>query len=243
MSASAGRTLLISASTGTVVTTSASASYIAPVSVSTGTVYDFPPDLPLWRAQLFALAEPLTLSGAEWETYWPWIDNVWSYKRKYVSQSTTTIYYNCRRWRKTWAPEDGEKRVRKRLKPTRESIQCKAQLKAVWENGVVILSRVDLSCDHLDSLEDADYAKRPSEFGRIAALYLQKGFSLAEVSHGVRALDDPILRQILQNIGGGHLTHKDLANAGRLTSKNTRIFVALELARQQSSKDLKLANG
>lgn len=128
-------------------------------------------------------------------------------KRKYVSQSTTTIYYNCRRWRKAWAPEDGEKRVRKRLKPTRESIQCKAQLKAVWENGVVILSRVDISCDHLDSLEDADYAKRPSEFGRIAALYLQKGFSLAEVSHGVRALDDPILRQILQNIGGGHLTH------------------------------------
>lgn len=77
----------------------------------------------------------------------------------------------------------------------------------------MILSRVDLSCDHLDSLEDADYAKRPSEFGRIPALYLQKGFSLAEVSRGVRALDDPILRQILrqilQNIGGGHLTHKD----------------------------------
>lgn len=50
----------------------------------------------------------------------------------------------------------GEKRVRKRLKPTQESIQCKAQLKAVWENGFVVLCRVDLSCNHLDSLEDAD---------------------------------------------------------------------------------------
>lgn len=95
------------------------------------------------------------------------------------------MYYNCRRWRKSWAPSDGQKRVRKRLKPTRESIQCKAQLKAVWENGVVILSHVDLSCNHLVSLEAADSAKRPSEFGRIATLCLQKGFSLAEVSHGV----------------------------------------------------------
>lgn len=49
------------------------------------------------------------------------------------------------------------------------SIQCKAQLKAAWENGVV-LSLADLSCNHSDRVEDADYAKRPSEFGRIAAL-------------------------------------------------------------------------
>lgn len=100
----------------------------------------------------------------------------------------------------------------------------------------MILSRVDLSCDHLDTLEDADYAKRPSEFGRIAALYLQKGFSLAEVSRGVRALDDPILRQILQNIGGGHLTHKDLANAGHLYLKehpDLRRSGAREAAEQQ----------
>ena len=41
---------------------------------------------------------------------------------------------------------------------------------------MVVLSRVDLSWNHLDSLEDADYAKRQSEFGMIAALYLQKGY-------------------------------------------------------------------
>lgn len=79
------------------------------------------------------------------------------------------------------------------MKPTRKSIQYKAQLKAVWGNGIVVLPRVDLSSNHLDSLEDADYAKCPSESGRIAALYLQKELSFAEVSRGVRALDDPIL--------------------------------------------------
>ena len=182
------------------------------------------------------MAEPITLSGAEWETYWPWIDNVWPYKRRYVSQSTkqfTTIVGNGGR---PGPLKDGEKRVRKRLKPTRESIQCKAQLKAVWENGVVVLSRVDLLCNHLDSLEDADYAKRPSEFGRIAAFYFQKEFSLAEVSRGVRALDDPTLRQTLQNVGGGHLTHKDLANAGCLYLKDhpdPRHSGAREAAEQQ----------
>ena len=71
------------------------------------------------------------------------------------------------------------------MKPTRESIQYKAQLKAVSENDVVVLSRMDLLCYYLDSLEDADYAKRLSEFRRITALYLQKGFSLAEVLRGM----------------------------------------------------------
>ena len=108
--------------------------------------------------------------------------------------SFSIYHYNCRQWRKTCTPEDCEKRVRKRLKSARESVECKAQLKAVWGNGVEVLSRVDFSCNHLDSLEDADYAKCPSKFGRITTLYLQKGFSLAEVSRGARALNDPIVR-------------------------------------------------
>ncbi len=51
-----------------------------------------------------------------------------------------------------------------------------------------------------------------------------------------QALDDPILRQILQNIGGGHLTHKDLTNAGRLYLKehpDSRRSGAREAAEQQ----------
>ena len=36
----------------------------------------------------------------------------------------------------------------------------------------------------------------------------------------MRELDGPIFRQTLQNVGGGHLTHKDLANAGRLYLKD-----------------------
>lgn len=47
------------------------------------------------------------------------------------------------------------------------------------KTGLWYYSRVDLSCNHLDSLEDADYAKRLSEFGRIAGVYLQKGFSFS----------------------------------------------------------------
>lgn len=75
---------------------------------------------------------------------------------------------------------------------------------------------MDLLCDYLDSLEDADYAKWLSEFRRITALYLQKGFSLAEVLRGMWALNNPTLWQTLQNVGGGHLIHKDLTNTRRL---------------------------
>ena len=57
---------------------SAASSSQTRTSTSTGTLYDFPTDLPLWRARLFTLAEPVTLSGAERETYWLLIDNVWS---------------------------------------------------------------------------------------------------------------------------------------------------------------------
>lgn len=79
---------------------------------------------------------------------------------------------------------------------------------------------MDLLCTYLNSLEDANYAKRPSEFRRIATLYLQKRFSLAKVLREVQAFDDLALQQTLQNIRGGHLTHKDLANAGRLYFKD-----------------------
>lgn len=57
-------------------------------------------------------------------------------------------------------------------------------------------------------------------------------------------LDDPILRQILQNIGGGHLTHKDLSNAGRLYLKehpDPRPSAASEAAEQQRLEALKWA--
>lgn len=62
--------------THTRVAMSASIPGLTPTSTLRGTLYDFPPNLPLWRAQLFTLAEPITLSGVEWETYWGWIDNV-----------------------------------------------------------------------------------------------------------------------------------------------------------------------
>ena len=81
--------------------------------------YDFPPDLAAWRQRLFDLSnESINISEAEYASYMPYVDNVWSRKEKVKN----TEYFRCRRWRKEL--EKPKTRVGARAKLSRDKIEC-----------------------------------------------------------------------------------------------------------------------
>jgi hypothetical protein len=43
-------------------------------------VLSVPEDLQKWRERLFSVEEPLTLTAEEYDTYWPYVNNVWHFK-------------------------------------------------------------------------------------------------------------------------------------------------------------------
>jgi hypothetical protein len=43
-------------------------------------VLGLPEDLQKWRERLFSVEEPLTLTAEEYDTYWPYVNNVWHFK-------------------------------------------------------------------------------------------------------------------------------------------------------------------
>ena len=73
----------------------------APPSIST--LLTLPPDLLSMRQQVFELAMPLTWTGAEYDIYWPFVDNIWVHnhsekktKRDTIRISRDQIVMACR---------------------------------------------------------------------------------------------------------------------------------------------------
>ncbi|KAK3330320.1 hypothetical protein B0H66DRAFT_611767 [Apodospora peruviana] len=91
-----------------------------------------PPDLAHWRRKLFELEELVVLSQEEFETYFPWVDNVYSHRstQRYKRKPFVTHYWDCRlkgRPPGTAKSDDPNKKKRKRL--ARERDQCNVKIK------------------------------------------------------------------------------------------------------------------
>ncbi|KAK4212818.1 glutathione S-transferase omega-1 [Rhypophila decipiens] len=57
-----------------------------------------PPDLDNWRRKLFDLEEAVVLTQQQYQTYFPWVDNVYSHRSTYTVQDRPCTYHswNCR---------------------------------------------------------------------------------------------------------------------------------------------------
>ncbi|KAI5292776.1 2,5-diamino-6-(ribosylamino)-4(3H)-pyrimidinone 5'-phosphate reductase, partial [Ascosphaera atra] len=108
-------------------------------------LYNNPPNLRRIREILFELKEPAEISLEEFETYWPFVDNVWVKQRSNSTKDglMTTDYYMCRLRRPTCRgapsessspdvqrhPEEQRQRNRLRNKKRREGCACNVQIK------------------------------------------------------------------------------------------------------------------
>ncbi|RHZ52733.1 RibD family protein [Aspergillus thermomutatus] len=153
--------------------------------MSSYSLIDNPPNLARIRQVMFECKEPIEISLEEFETYWPFIDNVWVKQRSNSSKEghCTTDYYMCRLRRPTHRtsetrPLPAGKRPRK--KRVREGGMCNFQIKVVRFEGaystVTIARTPGSSHVHSHDLDYIDKVKRNSGLMEFARKEAVKGY-------------------------------------------------------------------
>ncbi|PWY66407.1 hypothetical protein BO70DRAFT_345909 [Aspergillus heteromorphus CBS 117.55] len=141
-----------------------------------------PPNLARIRQVMFECSDPIEINLGEFETYWPFIDNVWVKQRSNSSKEghCTTDYYMCRLRRPTHRTSETRplpEGKRPRKKRVREGGICNFQIKVVKFEGaystVTIARTPGSSRVHSHDLDFIDKVKRNSglmEFARREAI-------------------------------------------------------------------------
>ncbi|OCK94735.1 uncharacterized protein K441DRAFT_659615 [Cenococcum geophilum 1.58] len=121
-----------------------------------------PPDLKQWRQRLHDVAEPLRLTKAEFDTYFPYVSNVWSYQKKYIRKDGVEIqHWNCRMQPQTnksikdignILKDKDEKAKKTRSKKIRDGGTCKSFLRIE-----ILLDSYTLSLTGDPHKHDLDY--------------------------------------------------------------------------------------
>ncbi|KAK3695174.1 hypothetical protein B0T22DRAFT_372661 [Podospora appendiculata] len=97
-----------------------------------------PPNLDEWRRKLFDLDDVLELSQDEFETYFPWVDNVYSHRstQPYKRKPFVTHYFDCRlKGRPPGTPKSNDPNKKKRRRLARERDLCDVKIKITEYTG------------------------------------------------------------------------------------------------------------
>ncbi|KAJ5170639.1 uncharacterized protein N7500_003422 [Penicillium coprophilum] len=152
---------------------------------ATPSLFNNPPNLARIRKVLFECKDPIEISLEEFETYWPFIDNVWVKQRSNASKEghCTTDYYMCRLRRPTHRTSETRplpEGKRPRKKRVREGGICNFQIKVVRFDGAystVTIARTPGSCNvHSHDLDYIDRVKRNSGLMEYARKESVKGY-------------------------------------------------------------------
>jgi hypothetical protein len=180
------------------------------------TMFNNPPNLSRIRRVLFECRDPIEISLEEFETYWPFIDNVWVKQRSNASKEghCTTDYYMCRLRRPTHRTSDTRplpEGKRPRKKRVREGGICNFQIKVVRFEGaystVTIARTPGSSSVHSHDLDYIDRVKRNSGLMESARKESVKGYLPSSIF--TKFQEEPAK---LQEAGGRFLTVTDVRN-------------------------------
>lgn len=187
-----------------------------------------PPDLVEWRVKLFNISEPIELTAAEFNLYWPYVDNVWSRNAIRPGKRGTCEYHTCRLQRETSLsrpPADPEKR--RNRPPPREGGTCQMKVKVVRlmnpadGTQTVRISRTGQCTAHSHDLDVSDKLKRNSVLMGIAQSESSRGYSPAEITAAIRSEGRETGLQRLYDAGGRYFTRSDVKNA--IQSRKRRV--------------------
>ncbi|KAL4976519.1 dihydrofolate reductase-like domain-containing protein [Aspergillus desertorum] len=178
-----------------------------------------PPNLAMIRQIMFECKEPIEISLQEFETYWPFIDNVYVKQRSNSSKEghCTTDYLSCRLRRKQGAnrssgtrPLPEGKRPRKRK--VREGGLCNFQIKVIRFEGaystVTIAKTPGSSHEHSHDLLYIDKIKRPSGLMEFVRREASKGYLPSSIFMKLREEPEKLIEA-----GGRFLQITDVRNA------------------------------
>lgn len=179
-------------------------------------LFNNPPNLARIRRVLFECKDPIEISLEEFETYWPFIDNVWVKQRSNASKEglCTTDYYMCRLRRPTHRPSETRplpEGKRPRKKRVREGGICNFQIKVVRFEGAystVTVARTPGSGSvHSHDLDYIDRVKRNSGLMEYARKESVKGYLPSSIY--AKFQEEP---EKLHEAGGRFLTVTDVRN-------------------------------
>ena len=131
-----------------------------------------PPPIKQWRKVFFLLFEDIELDWEQFQTLWPYIDNIWSRQKKgEVKNGLGDDYHLCRLWR----PQSRCKGAHKKDKPMTVAKECGMRMKiSIYHlQDYAIPDRVNITrygdCEeHNHTLEESDRFKRSSELRKLA---------------------------------------------------------------------------
>lgn len=184
-------------------------------------IYNAPDNIAAIRKELFEVEQTITLSAEQYNSYWPYVDNIWSSKGtpRNTKEGTIVEYFRCRCHPvKEHVPENEGRR--KRQKSSHDALGCEMRIRVVKSLNIVTIDRTGKCLCHIHTLEDIDLRKRPSTFRDLAAIEVAKNYTVAEVARNLRAVDRPDDRKLLTDAGGWHLSLKDVHNASATWKKD-----------------------
>ncbi|KAJ5683175.1 hypothetical protein N7462_006340 [Penicillium macrosclerotiorum] len=179
-------------------------------------LFNNPPNLARIRRVLFECKDPIEITLEEFETYWPFIDNVWVKQRSNASKEghCTTDYYMCRLRRPTHRTSETRplpEGKRPRKKRVREGGLCNFQIKVVRFEGafstVTIARTPGSSSVHSHDLDFIDRVKRNSGLMESARKECAKGYLPSSIY--TKFQEEP---KALDEAGGRFLTVTDVRN-------------------------------
>ncbi|PGH13695.1 hypothetical protein AJ80_06200 [Polytolypa hystricis UAMH7299] len=179
-------------------------------------LFDSPPNLARIRQILFELKDPIEISMAEFNMYWPYIDNVWVKQRSNSTKDglRTSEYYMCRLRRPTCRPHQNRplpEGKKPRRKTVREGSMCNVQIKVVKFEGAystVTISRTPGSSGaHSHDLDHLDRVKRNSALIDRARKEAEKGYLPSSIYAKFREEPDKLAAS-----GGKFLSATDVRN-------------------------------
>lgn len=186
-------------------------------SQSAHSLFDNPPNLSRVRQLLFECKDPIEMSLQEFETYWPFVDNVWVKQRSHTTKegNSTTEYYMCRLRRPTHRPRGEPKPAaegrRPRKKPVRQGGVCNVQIKVIKSEGafstVTISKTRGSSSNHTHDLDHIDNIKRNSAIMEFIWKEAIKGYLPSSIF--AKFQEEPVN---LHHAGGRFMTITDVRN-------------------------------
>ncbi|KAG9781113.1 hypothetical protein HRR83_001632 [Exophiala dermatitidis] len=155
-------------------------------------VFNNPPDLAQMRQRFFDLEEPIELAVADFDAYFPFVDNIWRKLRAAEAQpegNVKTEYYACRLRRganqKPHVPRPTPEGKQTRKKRARDDKTCGMTMKVVYNGGPVESCTVSRAVDkfqkHTHDLDYIDSTKRNSGIMDTARREATKGFLPASI--------------------------------------------------------------
>ncbi|KAH8821826.1 hypothetical protein F5884DRAFT_103455 [Xylogone sp. PMI_703] len=181
-----------------------------------------PSEIAKARELLFALPVPFSLTKANYDLYWKFIDNVYTVKKTMsvkVGNPHISKYVDCRFKRAYAKPAT---RPTKRVKPS-----CDVSFKLlIFPDHVAFYSLEDHPTNHNHSLDDSDQGKRNSWVRELAHSEYVKGHSAAAIISMLYPAGNPFAREQMDAVGGRFLTRQDIINSGaswRLARERARV--------------------